>query len=426
MATGIHAGDVMIDIPEELDYTISPEVIDPVLQTAADRPALDTLPSTPDPAADHESPELVRRRQDVELKHDRIRAYLDATDQEAVVLGRSDSVSWFSSGGELGQGLGSDLSCVLLFINRTSRAVISDNVQSSRVFEEELAGLGFQLKERPWYNDPFRTVAELCHNRRVGCDLGGAESHPWRKEPSPLKELRKCLTPLERQRLRELGRTLSLAVEATCRNFDRGEREADVAGHLAHRLLREGVTPVSLRVASDDRLERYREATSRAGPIERRATIAVTGRRFGLCASVTRTVCFGQPDADFSRDQNLATMVGATYIFFSRPGQTVADAFRRGKRIFEKFNAPHEWMLDYQGVVLGYSPREMILTPDSEAILEPNMALCWSPSVRSARSEDTIVIDSRGYEVVTAAQNWPQVEVSVKGYAMMRPGVLIR
>jgi hypothetical protein len=54
------------------------------------------------------------------------------------------------------------------------------------------------------------------------------------------------------------------------------------------------------------------------------------------------------------------------------------------------------------------------------------MAICWNPSVGSARSEDTVVVDARGYEVVTAAQNWPQLEVTVKGYPMTRPGILER
>jgi hypothetical protein len=67
-----------------------------------------------------------------------------------------------------------------------------------------------------------------------------------------------------------------------------------------------------------------------------------------------------------------------------------------------------------------------LLTPESSQVLEPHMALCWSPSVAAARSEDTIVIDNRGYEVVTASQNWPQLEVAVKGYKMTRPGILER
>ena len=304
--------------------------------------------------------------------------------------------------------------------------MISDNVQSMRVFEEELAGLGFQLKERPWYDEPFQVVAELCHNKKVATDLGGYGCSPMRREGDALRALRRRLTPLERQRLRELGRTLTLAVEATCRNFDRGEREADVAGHLAHRLIREGVIPVNLRVASDDRLARFRQPTFKDSPIQQRATIAVTGRRHGLCASLTRTVSFGPPDKPFRNDHSLATMVDATCIFFSRPGETVSEVFRRAKRIYEKFDRAHEWTLDYQGHLVGYSPRELVLRPDSNLILEPDTALAWSPSVQSARTEDTIVIDGRGYEVVTAAQDWPQVDVAVKGFIIPRPGVLER
>ncbi|MFO0888976.1 MAG: M24 family metallopeptidase [Isosphaeraceae bacterium] len=423
MATEIHASSVITVIPGDVDL---PGDFDRVLATAADRPEVDTLPVTADPAADHGDSTVTRRREDIELKHERIREYLARSGQDAVVLGRADSVAWFTSGGDLAHGLMSEESSVLLFINGTSRAVVSDNVHSSRVFEEELAGLGFQLKERPWFDDPFRTVAELCHNRRVATDMGTTCGSPWRREVDPLRRLRQRLTGLERQRLRELGRTLTLAVEATCRNFDRGEREADVAGHLAHRLIREGVAPVDLRIASDDRLARYRQPTFKAAPILRRATIAVTGRRHGLCASVTRTVSFGPIDEEFRSHHTLAAMVDATCIFFSRPGQTISDVFRRARRIYEKFNAPHEWTLDYQGSLIGYSPREAMLTPDCELVLEPDMAICWNPSVGPARSEDTVVVDGRGYEVVTAAQDWPTIEVSVKGVPLSRPGILER
>jgi Xaa-Pro dipeptidase len=403
-----------------------PDHLDRVRETAADRPDADTLPVVPDPAADHEQAEVKRRREDIEIKHQRIREFLDRTDQDAVVLGRADSVSWFTSGGDLGQGCGSEFSSILLFINRNSRAVITDNVQSSRVFEEELAGLGFQLKERPWFDDPFRIVAELCHNKKIAADISSNGCTPWRRDFDPLGALRRQLTSLERQRLRELGRTLTLAVEATCRNFDRGEREADVAGHLAHRLLREGVVPVNLRIASDDRLGRYRQPTFKADPINRRATIMVTGRRHGLCASLTRTVAFGAVDAEFRAHHALATMVDASCIYFSRPNEPVSEVFRRSRRIYEKFNAPHEWTLDYQGACIGYSPRDVLLVPDSNIVFAPDMAVCWSPSVGSARSEDTVVVDSRGFEVVTAAQHWPQIEVAVKGYVIPRPGILER
>jgi Xaa-Pro aminopeptidase len=423
VSTEIHVGGLSSSIPGAIELTGE---FDRVLLTAADRPHTDTLPLLRDPAADHGDLDLKLRRDDVEEKHERIRQFLDASGHDAVVLGLGDSVAWFTSGGDLGQCLGSELCSIMLFINRTSRAVIADNVQSCRVFEEELAGLGFQLKERPWYDDPYQVVSELCHNKRIATDMGGNGCSPVRREGDALRALRRRLTVLERQRLRQLGRTLSLAVEATCRNFDPGEREADVAGHLAHRLIREGVVPVDLRVAGDDRLARFRQPTFKSCPIQKRATIAVSGRRHGLCASLTRSVSFGPVGSEYRQLQALATMVDATCIFFSRPGEVISEVFRRAKRIYEKFGHPHEWTLDYQGSVIGYSPREILLRPDSTLVLEPNMALSWSPSVSAARTEDTVIIDARGYEVVTGMQDWPAIEVAVKGYIIPRPGILER
>jgi Xaa-Pro dipeptidase len=396
---------------------------DRVMITAGDRPQEDSLPALIDPTANHLNPEVAGRRADVEEKHQRVIAFLDALDYEAIVLTRADSIAWFTAGGDVAQDLSSESGSVALFVNRTTRAVLTDNVQSARVFEEELAGLGFQLKERPWHQDPYRVIGELTRHKRTAAD-GHIPGLSFEFEK--LKSLRWPMTTLERMTLRVLGRTLTLAVEATSRNFMPGETEADVAGHLAHRLIREGVVPVELRVASDDRLARYRQPTFKAAEIQRKATITATGRRLGLCASVTRTVSFGPVDEDFRSSHTVASMVDATCIYFSRPGEPISEVFRRARRIFEKFGHPDEWTLDYAGAIVGHSPREVLLRPDCTTPLQAGTAIRWSPSVGAARSEDTIVIDRRGFEVVTEAQNWPKMEVVVKGYSIPRPAILER
>ena len=386
----------------------------------------DTLPILSDPAADHLDPQLAARRADVDEKHRRVSTFLDVNGYEALVLGRADSLAWFTAGGDLGQcNIGGDLGAVFLFINRNSRAVICDNVQSARVFEEELAGLGFQLKERPWHDDPAKAVSEIGHNKKIATD-GGLTPSSWPDEFTRLRSLRFCLTKLERQRMREIGRTLALAVEATCRNFHPGETEADLVGHLAHRLLREGVIPVDLRVAGDDRLARYRQPTFKSAPIDRRATITAVGRRHGLCAAVTRIVSFGPVSSEVRAAHGLAAMIDATCIYFSRPGETIGGVFRRARRIFEKFDHADEWTLDYQGSIIAYAPREAPFLPESSLVLRADTALRWGPSVGPTRSEDTVVIDPRGYEVVTEAQLWPKLDVVVKGFPIPRPGILER
>ena len=421
MSTEIHLGGLTLPIPENMDF---PDLADRVLFTAGDRPNTDTLPALLDPAADHVDPLLATRRADVDEKHARVAEFLDRYKYDALVLSRADSLAWFTSGADLGRyAMSGDEGAAFLFINRVSRAVICDNVQSARIFEEELAGLGFQLKERPWPEDHSRVVAELCHGKKVATDGGFSW---WPDELERLRPLRYTLTKVERQRMRDLGRTLTLAVEATCRNFRPGETEADLVGHLAHRLLREGVVPVDLRVAGDDRLARYRQPIFKSAPIARRATIAAVGRRHGLCAAVTRMVSFGPVPAEVKAAHGLAAMVDATCIYFSRPGETIGGVFRRARRIFEKFDHADEWLLDYQGAITAYAPREQTFLPESPVVLAADTALRWSPSVGSVRSEDTVVIDHRGFEVVTEAQVWPKLEVVVKGFPIPRPGILER
>ncbi len=421
MSTEIHLNGLILPFPDDVEL---PDFADRVLFTAGDRPNTDTLPVLLDPAADHLDPSLSVRRSDVDEKHRRVAQFLDQSGFDALVLSRADSLAWFTSGGELGQySMAGDQASVHMFINRTSRAIVCDNVQSARVFEEELAGLGFQLKERPWHEDVLRTVGELCHGKKVASDGGLPDAS---NELERLRPLRYSLTKVERQRMRDLGRTLTLAVEATCRNFQPGETEADIAGHLAHRLLREGVVPVDLRVAGDDRLARYRQPVFKSAPIAHRATIAAVGRRHGLCAAVTRIVSFGPVREEVRAAHALAAMVDATCLYFSRPGETVGGVFRRARRIYEKFDHADEWTLDYQGGITAYSPQEVAFAPESPLVFGPNSALRWSPTVASTRSEDTVVIDHRGYEVVTEAQVWPKLEVVVKGFPISRPAILER
>lgn len=407
-----------------LQLTAGPS--DHVLRTAVDRPPQVSLPALVNPAADHGEPghHGDGRRADVEAKHDAIRRFLDTAGYDAVILGRADSIAWFTAGGDLSRDLCSERAAACVYINRNNRAILTDNVHNARIFEEEVAGLGFQLKERPWYDQPDRMAIELGHNKRVATDLLAL---PFVDERAALAALRRRLNDRERQLLRELGRTLALAVEATCRNFDAGETEADVAGHLAHRLLREGVVPVDLRVASDDRLARFRQPSFKAAPIHKHATIAVVGRRHGLCAALTRSVSMGPADPAFAEAHQVAALVDATCLFFSRPDEPLREVFRRSRRIYEKFGHPDEWVLDYQGCLTGFAPCEELLLPESDLVLQPNMALRWSPSVGAARSEDTMVVDGRGgFEVVTEAQVWPMLEVMVKGFPILRPGILER
>ena len=193
------------------------------------------------------------------------------------------------------------LGAVLLFINRTSRAVITDNVQSARVFEEELAGLGFQLKERPWYDDPGRVVAELGHNKQVATD-GGLALAPGRDELAPL---RGPALPAD-----QAGAAAAPRAGPDADPGRRGDLPQLRPGRDRGRRRRPPGAPPDPRGGRAGRPPGRRRrppgplppAELQGGPdpsVARRSS--AVGRRHGLCASVTRTVSFGPVSAEVPR-----------------------------------------------------------------------------------------------------------------------------
>ena len=123
---------------------------------------------SPDPL--HASP----RSEDVALKQTRVAEFLEDEGYDGILLSRQDSFAWFSAGGDSGAGASSDAGTVSLYITRDQRCVLANNVHSGRIFEEEIAGLGFQLKECRWDDAPDRLVSDICRGRKVASDTGVA------------------------------------------------------------------------------------------------------------------------------------------------------------------------------------------------------------------------------------------------------------
>lgn len=370
-------------------------------------------------------PEAARlRRQDVDEKHRRLAELIESHKLDAILLRRHENIAWFTSGGDASRGLSSENpAAVALFITSDSRSVLATNDESPRFFEEEIAYLGFQLKERRWYEGLEGLVRDICRGRKVGADWPTNGAVDLVDE---LLGLRRELNTLEQRRLAALGQDLAHAVEATCRNTEVGDTEFEVAGQLAHRMLRRGISPLRIYVAANDRSAEFRLAVPRGGRVEGRVQVAAVGRRFGLCAFACRTVCFGPIDEAFVQRFQAAVMVEASFIYQSSLNRTVEQVFQVARRIYEKTGFPNEWVLSRQGFALGYSPEEFDLTPDSPVLLGPGMALGWSPSVGDARAGNTVLIGLKSYSLLTRPEQWPTVSVTVAGNVIELPDVLRR
>jgi Xaa-Pro aminopeptidase len=362
------------------------------------------------------------RYEDVDRKQAQITAFLARKRYDALLLREPCNFAWFTSGGECPRHAGGEPAAAL-FITPDARVVVADNVDAGQLFDRQLGGLGFQLKQRAWHEGRIGLLDDLCRGRNVACDAGQPGTTD---ESTEISALRLPLTALECERLRKLGTIAAHAVEATARHIEPGQIEADIAGHLAHRVVRHEALPLRLRAVADGRGQAHRNWNFGNQPLRRWCILSATVSRWGLCCTATRSVVFGSPPDELLIAFQQAGMLEATGMFFSQAGWPLATVWQRVYRIFEKQGIGDEWQAADQADVVGFRPSEVALVPSSAFTLLPRMAVHWHPSVGPAQVGDTILVSDEGYELITPATDWPTLFVSVKGKPVHLPDILVR
>ena len=111
------------------------------------------------------------RLADVEAKHERVRQLLQESGADALLLQDPANIAWFTAGADLFR-FGSENSLTSVFVTPEARLFATNSVDSAQIFEREVFGLGFQLKQREWFR--FRFPAA----RAAGLKAG-----PCRRQP---------------------------------------------------------------------------------------------------------------------------------------------------------------------------------------------------------------------------------------------------
>src|SRR5262249_43463092 len=229
---------------------------------------------------------------DLLTKQDLVNALLRDVGRDGLLVLEPANFAWLTCGAAA-KGVASPGELPCLVFQGIYRWVVCCNTDTQRLFDEDLDGLGFQLKEWPWHLGRAQLLADLCHGKKFACDVPFNDAT---NVSAQLAQARRVLSPLEQARLRHLGRGVSQALEATCRTFDRGESEEELAGQVTHRLLHRGMEPVTIFVAADGRSRRHRRGGATAAKVERACVVQATARRWGLHVTASRAFSFGPVD----------------------------------------------------------------------------------------------------------------------------------
>jgi Xaa-Pro aminopeptidase len=362
------------------------------------------------------------RRLDIDNKQLRIADLVQQVGCDGLLVLDPINFAWLTSGGQ-GRGNIDPGAAPALYVNGEGRWVICSNTDSQRLFDEEVDGLGFQVKEWPWHWGREGMLGDLCQGRKVACD------QPFRDcvvVVEQLARLRRKLTAYEQACYRALGQIVGHALEATSRSISPGESEREIAGHLAHRLIHRGAQPTLLSIAADGRSSLYRQASYTPKPVETCCVLLTAAQKYGFCAMASRSLSFGEPPDYFRKAHDAACRVAATYTASSWPDAMPREILLTAQRVYTLSGVEHEWRSSPQGHITGRAPVELVLTLQTEELLQANWAITWRPTVGAALSCDTFLITEDGPRTLTLADNWPLKRIRVQGADFVRPDLLVR
>lgn len=251
----------------------------------------------------------------------------------------------------------------------------------------------------------------------TGCDAGGE----YRDVAEAVAACRAELTESERERYLFLGKRLSSVVESVTLELRPGMSEGDALGKIAASLWADRIDLITLLVAFDDRIRRFRHPVSVNRKFERFALISVNARYKGLVATITRLAHIGKIDPAHHKQYVDNATIECRMIAKTVPGAKDRDVLQTAIDSYAEFGFPGEEKKHHQGGSMGYQPRDSIATPTSDKAARLHQAYCWNPTITGTKSEDGFIVGENGPIFITGPVTFPTIDLTVDGIAFKRP-----
>lgn len=365
-------------------------------------------------------PDIVERRQEIVSKLGALRALMAERGLDVLHLTTVANTAWITAGATTFIDEATDTAAFGIAVTPDRILVLTDTIEEPRVCgEERLDQLGFEIVAEPWHRRGEYAVA-LAAGKRTGQDSAGGGTDVSHE----LEHLRTLLHPAEQDRLREVGALAAAAMAEAVHAVRPGMSEHEVAARLAAASRRRGGSAVVALVGSDERIYQFRHPLPTVKPIERYAMLVLCFRRYGLVAALTRSVYCGRLPDGLRNTALAVARVDAHLILGTRPGRTLAEMFALARWAYAAEGQPNATEEHHQGGSIGYRTREALARPDAAVRIATGQAFAWNPSLRGAKSEDTILLAEDGPELLTSIADWPEWPITIEGRVIARPAIL--
>ena len=359
--------------------------------------------------SDTDGPQLSHRRE-------RLSAFLDREGLDAVWFGKPNSFAWVTGGSNVVDRDADVGAAAAGYVRSAGFVVVTNNIEAERLADEEVPA-AFDIESVPWYES---SLASAVADATPGD--GAADFDVPGLGALDASRLRRPLSAGDVERYRALGRDVAAALERVAVELRPDDTESEAASGLRVALSARGIEAPVVLVGGAERAESYRHYTPSRAELGGYALLSVTAERGGRYASATRTVAFDNAPEWLDDRHHKAMRVEATALAATRDASggsgdgsesgTAGDVFDAITDAYDDLGEPDEWRNHHQGGAAGFAGREWIATPDGDERVDAPMAYAYNPTVRGAKSEDTVLVTDEGVDVLTRTGEWPTRTVS--------------
>lgn len=366
------------------------------------------------------------RREEIDIKVNRIINLLHEENLDALYLTRSTNFFWITAGSSSVVTICMEGGVASILITKDGRKfAITDTVEANRMKEEEsLEALGFEVISQEWFehkNAAF--IKDIVGSlEKVGADIQFAETKNLQEKINPL---RYSLTYNEICRYQYLGDTMSEALEKYVATVKPGMTEYEIAGGVANALWPKEIDQVLFLVASDDRILKYRHACPTSKKLEKSLMVSCNGRYKGLITTTTRMLYFGTPPKGLLEQYDVTAEIECRMIEATKPGVDELVPHLVGKKAYEEFGYENMYYKHHQGGTQGYYNRNSLVSESCHSITQMNQCYCYNPAIDGTKTEDAFIATQDGPLMITKPFSFPKITKTINGVTFERPGMLV-
>jgi Xaa-Pro dipeptidase len=366
------------------------------------------------------------RREEIDIKVDRVINLLKAEDLDALYLTRQSNFAWITAGANgVVTKCVEDAVAAILVTRDGSRYAITNVIEERRMKEEQhLEELGFKILSQAWYENKNKDmiVGIVGNMDGVGADVHFGSAKMIQDKILPLHY---SLTYNEICRYQYLGDNMSEALEEYLATVKPGMTEYEIAGGVANALWPKGIDQVLFLVATGDRIRHHRHAVPTSKKLENSLMVSCNGRYKGLITTTTRLVYLGTPPSTLLEQFDVNVEIECQMIEATKPGVDELVPHMLGKKLLEKSGFGDMYYRHAQGGPQSYYNRYYGVSEAVHNTTQPNQCYCYQPVIDGTKTEDAFIATEQGPLMVTKPVSFPKVTKTINGVTIERPGMLV-